>query len=71
VLAGLIGGLASRGATALQAAAWGAWIHGKAGNILAETIGEVGFLARELLPLIPALIEKTMRTRGPGEDILL
>jgi NAD(P)H-hydrate repair Nnr-like enzyme with NAD(P)H-hydrate dehydratase domain len=54
----------------LQAAAWGAWIHGKAGNILAETIGEVGFLARELLPLIPALIEKTMRTQGSGEDVL-
>ncbi|WCP13347.1 Bifunctional NAD(P)H-hydrate repair enzyme Nnr [Sphingobium sp. AntQ-1] len=70
VLAGLIGGLASRGATAFQAAAWGAWIHGKAGNILAETIGEVGFLARELLPVIPALIEQTMRTLGPPEDIL-
>jgi len=70
VLAGLIGGLASRGATAFQAAAWGAWIHGKAGNILAETIGEIGFLARELLPLIPALIEQTMRTPDPSEDIL-
>jgi len=70
VLAGLIGGLASRGASAFQAAAWGAWIHGKAGNILAETIGEIGFLARELLPLIPALIEQTMRTPDPSEDIL-
>lgn len=64
VLAGLIGGLASRGATAFQAAAWGAWIHGKAGNILAETIGEVGFLARELLPLIPAIIEQSRGIRN-------
>ena len=70
VLAGLIGGLASRCATAFQAAAWGVWIHGQAGNILAETIGEVGFLARELLPLIPALIEQTMQNRRPAKDIL-
>ena len=57
VLAGLIGGLAARGAPALRAAAWGAWVHGRAGRTLTKVIGEVGFLARELVPLIPEIID--------------
>lgn len=56
VLAGIIGGFAARGATSLAAAGWGSWIHGKAGEALAREIGPVGFLARELLPVIPKLV---------------
>ena len=57
VLAGLIGGLAARGAAPVQAAAWGAFIHGAAGAALSRSVGTVGFLAREILPLIPSLID--------------
>lgn len=57
VLAGLVGGLAARGASAFRAAAWGAWAHGQAGAELAGRMGQIGFLARELLPLIPAIID--------------
>lgn len=56
VLAGIIGGLLSRGADARTAAAWGVWTHGEAGRRLASEQGPIGFLARELLPLVPGLI---------------
>lgn len=56
VLAGLIGGLLARGADPLTAAAWGVWLHGEAGTLLAETLGPIGFMARELLLPIPRLM---------------
>lgn len=55
-LAGVIAGLAARGASPLQATAWGVYLHGSAGDVLAERIGPLGFLARELLAEIPALM---------------
>lgn len=58
VLAGIVGGLAARGTDAFRAAAWGSWLHGRAGRELAGSMGPVGFLARELLPLIPRLLEE-------------
>lgn len=58
VLAGIIGGLLSRGASPIVAAAWGVWLHGEAGRRLANDVGRIGFLARELLPHIPALLER-------------
>jgi len=56
VLAGIIGGLLARGADPLRAAAWGVWLHGEAGRLLARRIGKVGFLARELSGAIPSLM---------------
>lgn len=58
VLAGAIGGLLARGATATVAAGWGVWLHGEAGRGLASEIGTVGFLARELLPRLPGLLAR-------------
>lgn len=57
VLAGLIGGLVARGASPRDACAWATYIHGQAGQRLSGDIGSVGFLARELLTLIPGLID--------------
>ena len=56
VLAGLIGGLAARGAAPLAAAGWGVFVHGAAGAQAARDIAEIGFLARDLLPAIPGLL---------------
>lgn len=56
VLAGLVGGLAARGASPLQALLWAVWLHGEAGRRCAEEIGPLGFLARDLLPYIPGLM---------------
>ena len=55
-LAGIIVGLAARGASAERAAVWGAYLHGAAGRILARRIGRIGFLARELLDELPPLL---------------
>lgn len=55
-LAGIVAGLAARGATPLAAAAWGVWAHATAGRRLAARMGAVGFLARELLAEVPALL---------------
>ena len=56
-LAGIVGGLAARGADPLTAALWGVYLHGEAGRRLSESVGRVGFLARELLDLVPPLME--------------
>jgi hydroxyethylthiazole kinase-like uncharacterized protein yjeF len=55
-LSGIVAGLAARGALPLQAAAWGVYLHGRAGDVLAKRIGRLGFLARELLAEVPALM---------------
>lgn len=56
VLAGIIGGVMARGASPLEAAAWGVWAHGQAGQLLARKVAPIGFLARDLLEAIPALL---------------
>ncbi|WP_179187193.1 NAD(P)H-hydrate dehydratase [Sphingomonas sp. TZW2008] len=56
VLAGIIGGLAARGAAPLVAAGWGVWLHGRAGAAAAAQIGPVGFIARELAGFVPAIM---------------
>ena len=56
VLAGVIAGLAARGASVEQATAWGVMLHARAGRQLAERIGPLGFLAREIADEIPAAL---------------
>jgi hydroxyethylthiazole kinase-like uncharacterized protein yjeF len=55
VLAGLLAGFAARGADPLTATLWAAHVHGMAGERCADDIGEVGYLARELLDRVPAV----------------
>ena len=57
VLAGVVGGLLARGASPLTAAAWGVCVHAQAGRRLTIGRGATGFLARELLPEIPAILQ--------------
>lgn len=57
-LSGLIAGLIARGATPLQATAWGVYLHARAGDRLARKVGPLGFLARELLAEIPPLMSE-------------
>jgi ADP-dependent NAD(P)H-hydrate dehydratase len=58
VLAGVIAGLAARGAPLPQAAAWGVALHARAGQALAARLGTLGYLARELPGEIPALMQR-------------
>jgi ADP-dependent NAD(P)H-hydrate dehydratase len=59
-LAGIIGGLAARGATPEQACAWGIVLHAGAGARLAAS-GPLGFLARELPAEVPAVLQQLCR----------
>lgn len=59
VLGGLVAGLLARGADPLRAAAWGVFLHGEAGNVLARRHGAVGLLARELAAEVPRLLHRT------------
>ncbi len=59
VLAGAIAGLLARGADAAQAAVWATHLHALAGDRLADRVGEVGFLARELCEELPRALGST------------
>ena len=56
VQAGFVTGLLARGADPEQAAVWGAYLHAVAGDRLAEQVGALGFLARELPAVAPGLL---------------
>ena len=60
-LAGIIGGLAARGATAEQAAAWGVALHSMAGEKLVRRHGILGTLGREIPHEIPAIMNAISR----------
>ena len=61
-LAGIIAGLAARGATLAQATCWGVVLHAQAGEQLALRFGVLGYLAREIPAEIPALMEQAARS---------
>ncbi len=56
VLAGLIAGLAARGAAPLVATLWGVFVHACAGARLARRIAPLGFLAREIADELPGVL---------------
>lgn len=64
VLAGIIAGLAARGADLAQAVSWGVALHARAGEVMAERSGILGYLARELPDTIPALLEQAADADG-------
>lgn len=57
-LAGVVAGLLARDTHPLHAALWAVFLHGAAGNALARKIGRIGYLARELLDEIPAIMNR-------------
>jgi hydroxyethylthiazole kinase-like uncharacterized protein yjeF len=58
VLAGVIGGLLARGAAPERAAGWGVYLHAAAGAHLTETLGPLGFLASDLLDVLPMILPR-------------
>ncbi len=55
-LAAIIGGLLARGTDPLSALLWGTWLHGEAGRALADKLGPLAFLARQIPGEVPALL---------------
>jgi len=63
VLVGIIGGLLARGADPTQAAVWGVHLHALAADELAETVGPLGYLPREIPARLPTLLA-TLANKG-------
>ena len=57
VLAGVIVSLLGQGLQPLEAAACAAWLHGAAGDLCAEEIGQYGMLPTDMLMKIPRLMK--------------
>lgn len=69
-LAGLLGGLAARGACALDAALWAVVLHAQAGARLAARHGPLGFLAREIAAEVPAVLQALCPTpAAPQQNV--
>ncbi len=61
VLSGIIGGVAARGAGPFEAAATGAWLHGRA----ADVAGHTGLVAGDLVAAIPRTLRTVNEAKTP------
>lgn len=57
VLSGVITSLLGQGLSPVQAAAAGAWLHGRAGDLCAQEMGEYGMLPSDMLSVLPRLLK--------------
>ena len=57
VLSGIILSLLGQGLPPMEAAAAGAWLHGAAGDLAAERLGEYGMLPGDLVEELPRLLK--------------
>ena len=57
VLAGMIVSLLGQGIAPLEAAACGAWLHGAAGDLCAEELGQYAMLPTDMLQKLPRLLK--------------
>lgn len=65
VLAGATAGLLAQGVSPFDAASCAAYVHGTAGEMAREEMGDTGMLATDLLPRLPLAI-KRLREGTPG-----
>ena len=57
VLSGIITSLLGQGQEPLTAAACGAWLHGRAGDLCAEQMGQYGLLPSDMVEVLPRLLK--------------
>lgn len=58
VLTGVIAGLVAQGLNLFDAAVCGVYLHGKAGEIVRDKLGDAGMIATDLLPVLPLVIKQ-------------
>jgi NAD(P)H-hydrate epimerase len=58
VLIGVIAGLMAQGLTLSDAATCGVYLHGKAGEMVRDRLGDAGMIATDLLPALPLVIKQ-------------
>jgi NAD(P)H-hydrate epimerase len=66
VLGGIIAALLARGVDAFDAACVGAYIHGFAGDVLRDEMGDIGLTAGDLAESLPRAMK---RLRGEWSDV--
>jgi hydroxyethylthiazole kinase-like uncharacterized protein yjeF len=64
VLSGAIAGLLAQGLSPFDAASLGVFLHGHAGELAREGLGEAGVMASDLVPLLPLAIKKLKGEHG-------
>jgi NAD(P)H-hydrate repair Nnr-like enzyme with NAD(P)H-hydrate dehydratase domain len=69
ILAGLLGGLLAQGLGSFEAAAAGVWLHGRAGDLAALSVGPRGFTASETADLLPAAIRGLREREGDVDRV--
>lgn len=68
VLTGMIGGLIAQDLSPLEAAIWGVYLHGMAGDLAVQTVGEIPLIASDILDYIPDAL-KEVNARVKRQDI--
>jgi ADP-dependent NAD(P)H-hydrate dehydratase / NAD(P)H-hydrate epimerase len=58
VLAGCIAGMVAQGLSPFDAASLGVYLHGAAGEMVKEKLGDTGMIASDLLPALPVTIKQ-------------
>ncbi len=61
VLTGLIGGLLAQGMDGFSAASLGAWLHGRAADLVKKIQGTAGMAASDLLPQLPVARQELVK----------
>jgi hydroxyethylthiazole kinase-like uncharacterized protein yjeF len=64
VLSGIIAGLVAQGMPLFEAAACGVYLHGKAGTLVSQDMGDTGMLASDLLPVLPKVIKNIKNSQS-------
>jgi hydroxyethylthiazole kinase-like uncharacterized protein yjeF len=68
VLTGVIAGLVAQGLSPFNAASLGVYLHGQAGEMVKNEIGDTGMIASDLLPVLPVAIKQLKMNTGIGES---
>ena len=58
MLSGAVAGLLAQGLSPFDAAALGVYLHGKAGEVVKDIIGNAGMMATDLLSALPLVIKR-------------
>lgn len=64
VLAGVIAGVLAQGLSLLEAASLGVYLHGEAGEMVRNNLGDAGMIASDLLPVLPLATRKLKQVQS-------
>jgi hydroxyethylthiazole kinase-like uncharacterized protein yjeF len=66
VLAGAIAGLVAQGLSLFDAGSLGVYLHGEAGEMIRNMLGDAGMIATDLLPALPVVIKQLKNRTSLG-----